>query len=67
MNAANLVRQLTPYAIDELQNSAEYAEYIMEHSAGDRIICNGDTLTQAMEDGYLFDDFLDSIGVEESN
>jgi hypothetical protein len=49
--------------IDDLQGSSEYAEYIMEHAAGDRIICNGDTLVIAMEDGYLFDDFLDSIGV----
>ena len=40
-----------------------YAEYIMEHSAGDRIICNGDTLLDAMEDGYLFDDYLLSLGL----
>ena len=37
----------------------QYAEYIMEHSAGDRLICNGDMLIMAMEDGYLADDFLD--------
>ena len=40
----------------------QYAEYIMEHAPGDRIICNGHTLLDAMEDGYLWDDFLDSIG-----
>ncbi len=44
--------------IDELQNSNEYAEYIMDHCGGDRIICNGDTLLQAQEDGYLFAEFL---------
>ena len=38
----------------------EYSEYIMEHCHGDRIICNGDTLICAMEDGYLFEDFKDS-------
>lgn len=31
----------------------EYAEYIIEHSRGDRLICNGDTLVDAMEDFYL--------------
>jgi len=38
----------------------EYAEYIMEHSAGDRIICNGDTLLDAMEDLYPLDSFKDN-------
>lgn len=37
----------------------EYAEFIMERSKGDRVICNGDTLLTAMEDGYLADDFID--------
>ena len=39
----------------------EYAEYIMEHSAGDRMICNGDTLLDAMEDFYLLDGFKDNM------
>ena len=39
----------------------EYADYIMKHAAGDRVICNGDTLLEAMEDGYLFDDFIDFL------
>lgn len=47
---------------DDLQYSTEYAEFIMENCGGDRIICNGDTLTIAMEDGYLFEEFLDSRG-----
>lgn len=44
--------------IDELQYSEEYAQFIMRTSPGDRVICNGDTLLQAMEDGYLFEEFL---------
>ncbi len=35
-----------------------YAEYIMKHCAGDRSISNGDTLLNAMEDGYLSTDFI---------
>lgn len=37
----------------------EYAEYIIGNSGGDRLICNGDSLIRAMEDGYLSDKFLD--------
>lgn len=47
-------------AIDNSMLDDEYAEYIMEHSGGDRVICNGDTLLCAMEDFYLFEDFKDS-------
>lgn len=46
-------------AFDNWELDEEYAEYIMEHSCGDRIICNGDTLTAAMEDLYLYDSFKD--------
>lgn len=42
----------------------EYAEYIMENCHGDRIICNGHTLGDAIEDLYLFDSFKDSIVTE---
>lgn len=49
--------------ISELQYSDEYAEFIMRNGAGDRVICNGDTLLDAMEDGYLFDDFLREKGI----
>lgn len=35
----------------------DYAEYIMENCHGERIICNGDTLIEAMEQGYLYQDF----------
>ena len=50
-------------SIDDLQYSDGYAEYIMAHCGGDRVICNGDTLLEAMEDGYLFEDFLDTLGL----
>ena len=39
----------------------EYAEYLMQHAVGDRIICNGDTLISAMEDGYLAEQFKEAI------
>ncbi len=39
----------------------QYANYIMENCGGDRVICNGDTLTIAIEDGYLFDSFVDYL------
>lgn len=47
---------------EELMDSPAYAEYIMDNCDGERIICNGDTLLEAIEDGYLFDEFLESIG-----
>ena len=47
--------------LDDLQYSDEYAEYIMDNCHGERIICNGNMLTSAMEDGYLFAEFLESI------
>lgn len=40
---------------------SEYSDYIMEHCAGDRMICNGDMLVGAVEDGYLLDEFLNSV------
>lgn len=39
----------------------EYAEYIMNNCDGERIICNGDTLIEAMEDFYLADEFCESM------
>lgn len=45
--------------LDDLFQSDEYMEFLMERAGGDRLICNGDTLTQAMEDGYLWDEFLE--------
>ena len=46
---------------EDLQYSNEYAEYITSNACGDRVICNGDTLLEAMEDGYLFEEFLKSL------
>ncbi len=45
--------------LDDLMYSEEYANFIMEHSKGDRVVCNGDTLLEAMEAGYLFEEFLE--------
>jgi hypothetical protein len=52
------------YTLDELHQSDAYANFIMDHP-DDRPICNGDMLLEAMEDGYLFDEFLASIGYEQ--
>jgi hypothetical protein len=41
----------------------QYAEYIMDNCAGDRSIGNGDALLCAQEQGYLLEDFCDSIGI----
>lgn len=35
----------------------EYMEYIMENCHGDRMICNGDMLVIAAEEGYLYEAF----------
>lgn len=45
--------------LDDLMYSPEYSSYIMERAGGDRLICNGDSLTQAMEDGYMFEEFIE--------
>ena len=45
---------------DDLMYSEEYANFIMEMSKGDRVICNGDSLLDAMEGGYLFEEFLET-------
>ena len=47
--------------MDDLQFSDEYAEYIMKNCDNSRVICNGDTLLQAQEDGYLFEEFMDNM------
>lgn len=38
-----------------------YAGFIMNNASGDVLICNGDMLIQAMEDGYLYTEFLESM------
>jgi hypothetical protein len=52
--------------VEELLYSDEYASYIMANAGGDRIVCNGDMLIDLMEEGYLFEDFLESVGLTES-
>lgn len=44
-----------------LQCSTEYADFIMAN--GDRPVGNGDMLTELMEEGYLFEEFLEKINV----
>jgi hypothetical protein len=38
-----------------------YSEYIMANCAGNRMIGNGDMLITAIEEGYLYEEFRDSI------
>lgn len=54
---------MTEKEVDDLMHSNEYGEFIMDNCAGDRMICNGDTLLDAMEEGYLFDEFLEFKGI----
>jgi hypothetical protein len=49
--------------IYELQYCDAYADFIMDQGyMGEIAIYNGDSLVKAMEMGYLFKDFLFSIG-----
>lgn len=52
----NLRQQFEDGKLDD-----QYAQYIMDNCHGERVICNGDTLIIAMEEGYLAESFLDSI------
>lgn len=45
----------TLFEVGDLDN--EYAEYIMDNHHGERVICNGDTLIEAMESFFLLDEF----------
>lgn len=38
-----------------------YAEYLFNHSNSPYYICNSDSLINAMEDGHLWDDFIDYL------
>lgn len=56
---------MTNEQFDILLNTSDevydaYMEYIMENCDGSRVICNGDTLLLAAEDGYLYEEFRDS-------
>jgi len=52
-------REEVEEAFDSGDLDDEYAAYIMNNCGGGRLICNGDTLLQAMEDGYMSDSFID--------
>jgi hypothetical protein len=39
----------------DLQDS--HMDYILKHNDGERVICNGDTLIEAAEDRYLYEEF----------
>jgi hypothetical protein len=45
------------YDRDDHDLQSLHMEYIMEHCHGDRVICNGDMLIIAQEEGYLYEDF----------
>lgn len=52
--------------VDVLYYSDEYADYIMRnYDPSERLICDGDTLLEAQEDFYLFEEFLASKGIKE--
>jgi hypothetical protein len=57
------MQEATLTQMEDLQASDEYAQYIMEFGSGERLICNGDTLLCAMEDGYLFEEFAAAKGL----
>lgn len=44
--------------------NTQYMEFIQLHAVGDRMICNGDDLVEAAEDGYLFEEFEQSMVTE---
>ena len=52
--------------MDDLQYSDEYAQYILNNCFGHRTIANGDMLLEAMEEGYLFQEFLNTIETDET-
>ena len=57
------MKKFTDEQLFDLQGSSEYADYIMENAKGDIVICNGDTLIDAMESEYLFEEFLESMDI----
>jgi hypothetical protein len=57
------VREATLTEMEDMQDSEAYAEFIVNNCGGERVICNGDTLLQAQEDGYLFEEFAASLGL----
>lgn len=58
-----MLEKISESFADDLQFSDEYAEFIMQNGSSDRVICNGDTLLIAQEEGYLFPEFLETLGL----
>lgn len=56
MNREQLLNNFESGNYDDL-----YADYIMKNADGERVICNGDTLLVAMEEGFLADEFFDFL------
>jgi hypothetical protein len=55
--------EATQQQLDDLWYDG-YGEYISNNADPDcYVICNGDTLLEAMEDGYLWEEFLASRGL----
>ena len=49
-----------PSALDLILESDEYAEWVQDNAIDyGFIVCNGDTLIEAAEDFYLFEEFRD--------
>jgi hypothetical protein len=60
-----LLRQVSAERLEDLAYSDEYAEYVMQNGdPEDFVICNGNSLLEAMETGYLFKEFLASRGID---
>jgi hypothetical protein len=49
-------------AINHIESDA-YSNYIMDNCDGERPICNGDMLLDAVEDHFLFDEYLETLGL----
>lgn len=52
MTSEEFDRRFETYDLD-----AEYADYILAHAQGDRVIPNGDALIDAMDEEYLLEEF----------
>lgn len=46
---------------DTYEMDIAYSEYIMENCHGERVIGNGHALIEAIEDGYLWESFVESM------
>ena len=67
MQTQNKLTQITDAQFADLCYSDDYADYIMENCFGERSIGNGDALLVAMEELYLFKDFIETLGLEDAN